>query len=779
MSPPVKAVGAVETQPFGKYLLLERLAAGGMAEVFRAVVQGPAGVEKTVAVKRILPGLDGMSELTAMFIDEARIACSLTHVNIAQVFEFGEVGGVFYLAMELVEGSDLGRLQQAGRARGQRIPIELAAFIVAEAARGLAYAHDKRGRDGALLGIVHRDVSPQNLLLSYAGEVKVADFGIAKAAGKLHKTESGAVMGKLRYMSPEQVLGQPLDGRSDLFSLGVVLHELLTGRTLFDGAHPGQVAEQVQKLAIPAPSSVQPAVPAELDRICLKALARARDQRYTRAAELARDLSAFVGARAPGLGREDLGALVAEWVPRGGGPATATAAVAGAGGGIGLGLAGSPSGFAATIPASRSAAARTAAAGGEAEASHAAAPTAVDAGTAAERPAPSPVEPAPSPAAAAPPATVPARRAAPIAVEEQAPEATRPPRARAGGLAAVGIPIALVVAAGAGALAFRALRASDTTGGDGDGVASRLVVDGGGGREDGGSPAAVTRLGRPFVPRRSADAAERLRLIAELEKTALASAAWRGVPAADFLAILGAVDASVCAAPGDDGAPPFPPEAQRALEAQHLTSEARAVARYLHATGELPPRVAASLVSFLRQRNAFAPREWRLARLAAIVEPEAPRHLVDLLRQADGAWPEGGAGPLCVAREAVERLAALEPNGRFARWIDAAPIDTPRDVDGLRLELTASVRDEAAATLEVQLRVTNLGGAPRAIDLGAVRLDELDAAPTVESGKASLGPGESVDVRLTFGGVTDAVAEAATLRWPSGARLQAYSSLVR
>src|SRR5205823_14810583 len=163
------------------------------------------------------------------------------------VFEFGEVHGCYYLAMGLVEGVDLGRLLQAARRRGLSLPRAQLAFLVAEAARGLAYAHEKRGPGGALLGIVHRDVSPQNILVSYAGEVKIADFGIAKAVGKLHKTDSGAVMGKLRYMSPEQVTGEPLDGRSDVFSLGIVLHELLTGRQLFDGDNPGHVADQVKR----------------------------------------------------------------------------------------------------------------------------------------------------------------------------------------------------------------------------------------------------------------------------------------------------------------------------------------------------------------------------------------------------------------------------------------------------------------------------------------------------------------------------------------------------
>jgi serine/threonine protein kinase len=302
-------------QRFGKYVLGERIAAGGMAEVFRAVAEGPAGVEKTVALKRVLPMLSGAGEFVTMFIDEARIAASLTHVNIAQVFEFGEVEGAYYLAMELVEGADLGRLAEAARKAGRKLPWPMIAFLIAEAARGLAYAHDKRGRDGQPLGIVHRDVSPQNILVSRAGEVKLADFGIAKAIGKLHKTESGAVMGKLRYMSPEQVLGEPLDGRSDLFALGIVLWELLCGRTLFDGDHPGRVAEQVKQAEVPPPSKFAPGVPAELERIACKCLARARDGRYAKAVDLARELSVFVSEKAPGLGRDEVGALVQELLP--------------------------------------------------------------------------------------------------------------------------------------------------------------------------------------------------------------------------------------------------------------------------------------------------------------------------------------------------------------------------------------------------------------------------------------------------------------------------------
>jgi hypothetical protein len=161
------------------------------------------------------------------------------------------------------------------------------------------------------------------------------------------------------------------------------------------------------------------------------------------------------------------------------------------------------------------------------------------------------------------------------------------------------------------------------------------------------------------------------------------------------------------------------------------------------------------------------------------VEPTATRHLVDVLRQhADGVSPDG-EGALCSSRRVVERLAALEPGGRFARWIDATPIETARDVDGLRLEVLGAARDEGAATLEVRLRVKNLGAASRPLDLAAVRLDELDGAPSVEPVRASLAPGETVEARLTFSSATDAAVEVATVRWPSGARLQAYSTLVR
>ncbi|HEX4458250.1 MAG TPA: serine/threonine-protein kinase, partial [Polyangia bacterium] len=301
---------------FGKYLLVERLARGGMAEVFRAVFSGAAGFEKQVAVKRVLPVFEGEQEFVTLFVDEARIASSLTHVNIAQVFDFGIDEGSYYLAMELVDGVDLGRLRDSAARRALRFPVAIAAYIVAEAARGLAYAHEKRGSDGNPLGIVHRDVSPQNLLVSYAGEVKIVDFGIAKAAGKLHKTQSGALMGKIRYMSPEQISAEPLDGRSDLFSLAVIFWELLAGVPLWPGDNPGAVADQIRHAKLEPPSRRGRDVPAELDAIVMGALERGRDARPAKASDFARALSGWLATAAPTLTREDVGAFVQEVVPR-------------------------------------------------------------------------------------------------------------------------------------------------------------------------------------------------------------------------------------------------------------------------------------------------------------------------------------------------------------------------------------------------------------------------------------------------------------------------------
>jgi serine/threonine protein kinase len=300
---------------FGKYYLVEKIASGGMAEVFRAVLKGAAGFEKTVALKRILPFFGDDAAFVTLFQDEARIVSTLSHGNIAHVFDFGEVDGSYYLTMELVDGSDLAKLGDKMAEAGQPMPTATAAFVVAEAARGLAYAHEKKDAEGNTLGIVHRDVSPQNILVSYDGEVKVTDFGIAKAAGKAHKTATGVVMGKLKYMSPEQVSGKALDPRSDIFSLGVILYELVTGGPVFPGEETVRLAELIHTADIPPPSARTPGLPPALDAIALKALRRSPDERYARAAELARDLSLFVNQHSPGFTRDDLAAMVRHIAP--------------------------------------------------------------------------------------------------------------------------------------------------------------------------------------------------------------------------------------------------------------------------------------------------------------------------------------------------------------------------------------------------------------------------------------------------------------------------------
>jgi serine/threonine protein kinase len=293
-------------ETFGRYLLIERIGAGGMAEVFRAALQGPQGVEKLVALKRMLPIFSGERDFVTLFCDEARIAMQLGHANVAQVFDFGEISGSWYLAMEFVDGLDLGHLVERIRAADERMPSEVACFIVAEAARGLDYAHERTGTDGHPLGIVHRDVSPPNILLSRSGEVKIADFGIARATIKLHKTATGTIMGKFRYMSPEQVEGAPLDRRSDVFSLGVVLWELLAGEALFSGDSLARVSERVRTADVRPPGAG-----GLLDGIVLHALARKPDDRYARASDLARELAKC----APGFGREELAAYVQRFAP--------------------------------------------------------------------------------------------------------------------------------------------------------------------------------------------------------------------------------------------------------------------------------------------------------------------------------------------------------------------------------------------------------------------------------------------------------------------------------
>jgi serine/threonine-protein kinase len=278
--------------PFGNYRLIRRIARGGMAEVFLATQQGPSDFERAVAVKRILPHLADDPQFVEMFMDEARLAAQLSHPNIAHIYEFGRVEDSYFIAMEYIDGIDLSAVILDGPK--QPIPIELAARIIADVCAALHYAHSLTGKSSRPINLVHRDISPQNILVSFGGSVKVVDFGIAKAAIHIERTRPGVVRGKYTYMSPEQVEGKPLDGRADLFCAGIVLYELCTCEALFPRTDPIQAMRKIRAGDIPRPLRAGMALPTHLERILLRALARKRDERYRNAAEMQMDLEAFL-----------------------------------------------------------------------------------------------------------------------------------------------------------------------------------------------------------------------------------------------------------------------------------------------------------------------------------------------------------------------------------------------------------------------------------------------------------------------------------------------------
>jgi tetratricopeptide (TPR) repeat protein len=266
--------------------ILRRLGAGGMAEVFLAKKRGAEGTYKLLVVKRILPAHGASRRFRSMFVEEAHLATRLNHPNIVQVYEFSDHGDDgLLLSMEYVEGFDLGKLMAAAKTNGARIPAYVAAFIVAEAAKGLHYAHERRDEGGVPLAIVHRDVSPQNVLLSFEGIVKIADFGIASA--NLFREEPGVLKGKFGYMSPEQARGEKVDRRSDIYALGVIFYELVTLRSPYDKVDDDKLLEAVKAGAFAPPSTHNPDVPAELEAIILRAMARSRDDRFQTARDMA------------------------------------------------------------------------------------------------------------------------------------------------------------------------------------------------------------------------------------------------------------------------------------------------------------------------------------------------------------------------------------------------------------------------------------------------------------------------------------------------------------
>ncbi|MCY1042415.1 serine/threonine protein kinase [Corallococcus sp. bb12-1] len=293
---------------FGKYKLLERIATGGMAEIYRARMTAVAGITKPVVIKKILPGYADDSAFVSMFINEARIALGLSHGNIAQIFDFGEVEGEYFLAMEWVDGHPLSHVMRRARDKGLlALPPPLAVLVAIDMLRGLAYAHTRLDDNGRPLHIVHRDVSPQNVLLSYEGQVKLVDFGIARArlAGR-SETKNDAAKGKYIYFAPEQARGQPLDARTDVFAAGTVLYEMLCGRRPFEGPMP-EVLRKISQGDFARPREWTPGIPAALERILLTAMATSPEQRYPTAQAFAEALARQLHVTAPDVSQSELG----------------------------------------------------------------------------------------------------------------------------------------------------------------------------------------------------------------------------------------------------------------------------------------------------------------------------------------------------------------------------------------------------------------------------------------------------------------------------------------
>jgi serine/threonine-protein kinase len=273
----------------GRYTLLCRLATGGMASLYLARFVGPDGFEKLVAVKRIHEHLTQNPEFVSMFIDEARLAARISHPNVAQILDLGSIEGTYFIAMEYVAGETLTSLLKLVRP-----DISIGARIVSDAAAGLHAAHELRGTDGDLLHLVHRDVSPSNILISYDGAVKVVDFGVARVRGKIHTTKAGVVKGKFAYMAPEQVQGREIDRRADVFSLGIMLYEVTTRRRLFRAENDAETVAKVLECEIPLPSWFLPAYPPDLEEIVLRSLQKDPADRYPTAQDLVHDLEAFI-----------------------------------------------------------------------------------------------------------------------------------------------------------------------------------------------------------------------------------------------------------------------------------------------------------------------------------------------------------------------------------------------------------------------------------------------------------------------------------------------------
>src|SRR5580693_8737641 len=275
-----------------RYRVVEKLESGGMAEVFRAESEGLQGFRKQVAIKRVLPHLSEKKKFISMFLDEARLSAQLSHSNCVQVFDIGVGDNAYFIVMEYVDGANLKAVAETMKKNSTQFPLPAAVYLAIEICKGLAYAHEMRDPNtGEAMNIVHRDMSPPNVLLTKYGEVKIVDFGLAKANSQLERSEPGIIKGKFSYLSPEAAMGQDVDGRTDIFAVGIILWELLAGQRLFLGETDFQTVKKVQQAQIPSLMGLNPKVTPELEKIINKSLAREPSQRYSSARDFARDLT--------------------------------------------------------------------------------------------------------------------------------------------------------------------------------------------------------------------------------------------------------------------------------------------------------------------------------------------------------------------------------------------------------------------------------------------------------------------------------------------------------
>lgn len=296
-----------------RYTVVGKLAQGGMAEVYLCRQIGPAGYQKLIVIKRVRPHLANDADFVGMFVNEARLAAMINHPNVVQIFDLGDEprpaaqggGQDWFLAMEYLDGRDMLQVGRACRSHNKAVPFDVTARIIADACAGLDHAHGLKGPDGKSLNLVHRDMSPENILITFEGQVKVVDFGIAKASDNLIKTQAGQIKGKLGYVAPEAILGKPVDARADVFAIGATLYLFLSGRPAFSGTNPMEIFERSLKPPTP-PREVNPRVPEALDQICMKALHQDRDKRYRSAGEVRAALEAYLQSTGRPLGTVQL-----------------------------------------------------------------------------------------------------------------------------------------------------------------------------------------------------------------------------------------------------------------------------------------------------------------------------------------------------------------------------------------------------------------------------------------------------------------------------------------